>query len=88
MKESGDILGVTDKVKNKHDAKAVLRYILEELVRTFLFCFRSKRQDLMFDCVFFCCFENQFRFNSRSSITERKQQTCLRDVIAQTSRES
>jgi len=35
VKESGDILGVTDKVKNKHDAKAILRYILEELVRFF-----------------------------------------------------
>nr|4UZZ_B Chain B, Intraflagellar Transporter-like Protein [Tetrahymena thermophila] len=32
IKESGDILGVTDKVKNKHDAKAILRYVLEELI--------------------------------------------------------
>ncbi len=37
VKESGDILGVTDKVKNKHDAKAILRYILGELVKKILF---------------------------------------------------
>ncbi len=28
IKESGDILGVTDKVKKKNDAKAILSHIL------------------------------------------------------------
>lgn len=32
IKESGDILGVTEKVKTKNDAKAILSHILEELV--------------------------------------------------------
>jgi len=32
VKECGDILGVTDKVKNKNDSKAIIRYVLEQLV--------------------------------------------------------
>jgi intraflagellar transport protein 52 len=32
VKECGDILGVSDKVKNKNDPKAIISYILEQLV--------------------------------------------------------
>ncbi len=37
VKESGDILGITDKVKNRNDAKSILKHVLEELVRIILF---------------------------------------------------
>ena len=32
VKECGNILGVTDKVQNKSNAKAIIRYVLEQLV--------------------------------------------------------
>jgi len=32
VRECGDILGVSDKVKNKNDPKAIISYILEQLV--------------------------------------------------------
>ncbi len=32
MKESGDILGVSEKAKTKNSGKAILAHILEELV--------------------------------------------------------
>ena len=32
VRECGDILGVTDKVKNKNDPKAIIRHVLEQLV--------------------------------------------------------
>ncbi len=32
VKECGDILGVSDKVPNKSNAKAIIRYVLEQLV--------------------------------------------------------
>lgn len=57
VKESGDILGVTDKVKNRHDAKAILRHVLEELVNFFNFYLLTR--------VYAC------RFASKSSIIER-----------------
>jgi len=31
VKECGEILGVTDKIKNKNDSKAMIRYVLEQL---------------------------------------------------------
>lgn len=33
VRECGDILGISDKVKAKNDPKAVLGYVLEQLVR-------------------------------------------------------
>jgi len=38
VKECGEILGVTDKIKNKNDSKAMIRYVLEQLVCYTLFC--------------------------------------------------
>ena len=35
VRECGDILGVSDKVKNKNDPKAIISYILEQLVYFF-----------------------------------------------------
>ena len=32
VKECGDILGVSDKVPNKSNAKSIIRYVLEQLV--------------------------------------------------------
>jgi intraflagellar transport protein 52 len=32
VKECGDILGISDKVKVKNDAKAIIGYVLEQLV--------------------------------------------------------
>lgn len=33
IQECGDILGVSDKVKHKNDAKSILSYVLGELLR-------------------------------------------------------
>jgi len=33
IRESGDILGVSDKAKKRNDAKSILAYILAELVK-------------------------------------------------------
>jgi hypothetical protein len=32
VRECGDILGLTDKVKNRNDPKAIISYVLEQLV--------------------------------------------------------
>jgi intraflagellar transport protein 52 len=32
VRECGDILGVSEKVNNKNDPKAIIRYVLEQLV--------------------------------------------------------
>jgi len=32
VKECGDILGVSEKVPNKSNAKSIIRYVLEQLV--------------------------------------------------------
>lgn len=32
VRECGDILGISDKVKVKNDAKAIIGYVLEQLV--------------------------------------------------------
>ena len=33
VRECGDILGITDKVKNRNDPKAIISYVLEQIVR-------------------------------------------------------
>ncbi len=33
MREAGDILGVSDKIRNRGEPKAIVKYILEEVVR-------------------------------------------------------
>ncbi len=38
VRECGDILGLNDKVKNRNDPKAIVSYVLEQLV-TFFFSF-------------------------------------------------
>lgn len=32
VREAGDMLGVSDKVKNRSEPKAILKYILEEII--------------------------------------------------------
>ena len=32
MREAGDILGVSDKVRNRQNPKAVIKYVLEQVV--------------------------------------------------------
>ena len=32
MREAGDILGVTDKIKNRSEPKAILKFILDQIV--------------------------------------------------------
>lgn len=32
VKEAGDILGVSEKVKNRSNSKAIIKYILEQVV--------------------------------------------------------
>jgi intraflagellar transport protein 52 len=32
VKEAGDILGVSDKVKNRSNPKSIIKYILEQVV--------------------------------------------------------
>jgi hypothetical protein len=32
VKEAGDILGISDKVKNRGEPKAILKYLLDQIV--------------------------------------------------------
>lgn len=32
VREAGDILGVSDKVKNRGNPKAIIRYVLEQII--------------------------------------------------------
>ena len=32
VRESGDILGISDKIKNRGNPKAIIRYILEQII--------------------------------------------------------
>ena len=36
LKEVGDILGISDKIHNKNNAKSIVKYVMDQLV-TFLF---------------------------------------------------
>jgi intraflagellar transport protein 52 len=35
VREAGDILGISDKVKNRGEPKAILKYILDQIVSLF-----------------------------------------------------
>jgi len=32
VREAGDILGISDKVKNRAESKAIIRYIVEQII--------------------------------------------------------
>jgi len=44
INECGAMLGITDKVDNKRDPKAILSYVLKELVRKFSKVFINELQ--------------------------------------------
>jgi hypothetical protein len=43
IREAGDILGIADKVKNRSEPKAILKYILDQIVRLALRRLTSRR---------------------------------------------
>ena len=43
IREAGDILGISDKVKNRSEPKAILKYILDQIVSLELRRLTSKR---------------------------------------------
>lgn len=43
IREAGDILGISDKVKNRSEPKAILKYILDQIVSLALRRLTSKR---------------------------------------------
>jgi len=43
IREAGDILGIADKVKNRSEPKAILKYILDQIVRLALPRLTSRR---------------------------------------------
>ena len=50
VREAGDILGVSDKVKNRSEPKAILKYILDQIVSYIKFRLNS-RKILLFDLI-------------------------------------
>ena len=43
IREAGDILGISDKVKNRSEPKAILKYILDQIVSALLSRSTSRR---------------------------------------------
>ena len=43
VREAGDILGVSDKVKNRSEPKAILKYILDQIVSYIKFRLNSRK---------------------------------------------
>lgn len=46
IREAGDILGISDKVKNRSEPKAILKYILDQIVSLALRRLTSRRTTL------------------------------------------
>lgn len=50
IREAGDILGIADKVKNRSEPKAILKYILDQIV-THLLCRSTSRRIIWADVI-------------------------------------